>query len=675
MEEEKKTPKGHLIIGLIMGLIIIAGLVIYILDYDKETISEVFKETTTDALTPNNLRTLIEETSDWEFEVINVDELNATLEYFGGNDFGFTPYSLDTQRTNRGSYRWKVSVNYTINDTYFFVEKAVNLNKNRLNQQFDFTMPDEIDWFRLSFGESSTVIEADQNSGATRYGATNEAICQASTGTLHATWRDAGSDLHYGNSTDGGSTWDVSEVFPGNIIAQGVICGPDDLIYLYYDSGSDIFIRNSSTAFATASLIVDHATLALQRPSCVVDGVGTVHCCAANNGLVYTNTTSPATVIQTLADATDDIDTCDIEVNENNDVFIVAAGTDQDQIEMFASPSNFTRFEILDTGTSWGSGDGLGIAIADDDQIYITFEDDATLGFCNSTVSSHNSSYTCSVVDTEVSHSPDIAVTENGDLYIVYQASDANTDNVTIYANSTDNGLTWEIRTQLAVLGGWSSFAQSTYSSGNRVNDLLHIIYVDDDSDVHHEFLSVEPPAAPGDTEAPVVNLTAPPNGTSDTVGVHSFNATATDNVNVSTMNFYIWNITGELVNNTNISTSGIAVGANITFTLPAIGTYLWNYQAIDNASTPNSAFNSSNFTIILAAADTCTYTSGNWDVAAADNCVISENVTIDTGGNVTCAGTGSFTILDEIGVLNWFRRHFEIGCYYQSFGSGGFFS
>ncbi len=68
-----------------------------------------------------------------------------------------------------------------------------------------------------------------------------------------------------------------------------------------------------------------------------------------------------------------------------------------------------------------------------------------------------------------------------------------------------------------------------------------------------------------------------------------------------------------------------------------------------------------------------CTYTSGDWNIEASDNCVISENIVID-GSNVLCTGTGTFTIQDTFQVSGFGRRQFSKGCYYQSFGSGGFF-
>ena len=72
--------------------------------------------------------------------------------------------------------------------------------------------------------------------------------------------------------------------------------------------------------------------------------------------------------------------------------------------------------------------------------------------------------------------------------------------------------------------------------------------------------------------------------------------------------------------------------------------------------------------------ADSCDYTSGNWDVDCSDSCVIASDIDIDAGGNITMTGTGTFIINDGVRVSGWTRRHADATCFYQSFGNGGFF-
>jgi hypothetical protein len=59
---------------------------------------------------------------------------------------------------------------------------------------------------------------------------------------------------------------------------------------------------------------------------------------------------------------------------------------------------------------------------------------------------------------------------------------------------------------------------------------------------------------------------------------------------------------------------------------------------------------------IITISVDTCTYTSGNWNVLGSDNCVISTNVNGDSGANMTIDGVGTFTLDANItGFLNYY--------------------
>lgn len=105
------------------------------------------------------------------------------------------------------------------------------------------------------------------------------------------------------------------------------------------------------------------------------------------------------------------------------------------------------------------------------------------------------------------------------------------------------------------------------------------------------------------DTTPPQVYLQAPSNYSNTTSATYSFNVTATDDINVSNMAFYIWNATS-IVNQTNISTSGTAVSVNLTYVLPKENVvYSWNYQAFDNKS--NRAFNHTNWSVMYYIPDT----------------------------------------------------------------------
>lgn len=64
-------------------------------------------------------------------------------------------------------------------------------------------------------------------------------------------------------------------------------------------------------------------------------------------------------------------------------------------------------------------------------------------------------------------------------------------------------------------------------------------------------------------------------------------NASATDNIGISTIRFYLWNSTG-LVNNTNVSSSGATAYAFLNFPLPRDGRYYINATVNDTSNNQN---------------------------------------------------------------------------------------
>ncbi|MEK7067702.1 MAG: hypothetical protein AAB956_01760, partial [Patescibacteria group bacterium] len=50
-------------------------------------------------------------------------------------------------------------------------------------------------------------------------------------------------------------------------------------------------------------------------------------------------------------------------------------------------------------------------------------------------------------------------------------------------------------------------------------------------------------------------------------------------------------------------------------------------------------------FSIVSYLKSTCGYSSGNWNINRADNCIITSNVAGTSGTNMTVSGTGNFTL------------------------------
>jgi len=58
---------------------------------------------------------------------------------------------------------------------------------------------------------------------------------------------------------------------------------------------------------------------------------------------------------------------------------------------------------------------------------------------------------------------------------------------------------------------------------------------------------------------------------------------------------------------------------------------------------------------------DTCTYSSGNWNVNCSDNCTITSNVVGDTGSNLSISGTGKFII--DANISGFTKYHIDGNC------------
>lgn len=90
-------------------------------------------------------------------------------------------------------------------------------------------------------------------------------------------------------------------------------------------------------------------------------------------------------------------------------------------------------------------------------------------------------------------------------------------------------------------------------------------------------------------------------------------------------------------------SISGLSNQTNITYTFPSssVGkTFYWNIYACDTSG--SCAFNATNYTFNL---NTCGYSgSGNWYIAASDNCNITTNINLG-GNNLYVSGSGTLTI------------------------------
>ena len=106
--------------------------------------------------------------------------------------------------------------------------------------------------------------------------------------------------------------------------------------------------------------------------------------------------------------------------------------------------------------------------------------------------------------------------------------------------------------------------------------------------------------------------------------------------------------------------------------------TYYWYLESNEYNAT-NSRVNSSlfQFTIGSAVTDTCSYTSGNWDLKCSDNCTYNSNTNI--AGNVSISGSGNITFFSG-GIWNFtttgnyvfINESLGNACYIYTYSGGG---
>lgn len=118
------------------------------------------------------------------------------------------------------------------------------------------------------------------------------------------------------------------------------------------------------------------------------------------------------------------------------------------------------------------------------------------------------------------------------------------------------------------------------------------------------------------------------------------------------------------------LSTAG--AWSNLTWVVPAAcegETVGWKMWANDSSGDWNVTNIQSYEIDVLPAEDSCTYTSGDWEVDCADNCVIDS--TTDLGGNdLIITGDGLFSITDTIHNIGQVAK-FNVGCQIAIFSGG----
>lgn len=159
-------------------------------------------------------------------------------------------------------------------------------------------------------------------------------------------------------------------------------------------------------------------------------------------------------------------------------------------------------------------------------------------------------------------------------------------------------------------------------------------------------------PYAISETDPPNIQnaiCTSCESGTNDSVSkIPTINVTVTDTTGVTGVcigNNSGWNY-ATCVTQGGLGTAGAGntwvttLPSNQSLTQPGIAQplYWWGNDTLGNAHTTQ------NLTASITLLDSCTYTSGDWNVDCSDNCMIESGVSID-GNDLFLDGTGVFTV------------------------------
>jgi len=546
-------------------------------------------------------------------------------------------------------------------------------SKQQLPSYFRLIFPEGEKSFKMFTG-SGTEVKIGSGGTAARIESYNTKIVKDTQGKLHLLWADAASDIQYANSTDNGTSWTTKEIHTGASNFYNIMVNSTDGLWVIWTQTSeeDIYYTTSGDSggtWTTAAIVPGfdgNLTHQFDDVSAIMDSNDNVHLCVitaewddgtSNDFLIYSNYTASTGVwseeIWVNENAADDTDYCDIAVDSNGVAYIVGSGGDDDSVDIWISTEGWgdeNRKEIHQSSSDTKPA----IHITEDDQIYFTWEQDSSdLGFANSTPTNAKAgAFTTTTVDSSASNYPNIKVTEDGDIFIMYVDTTTSNRDV-LYANSTDDGVTWDIRNVL-VDAAWTNVPygsmRGSLIGSDIITDRIDFLYWNDtDNSYYFDYFTVAyTEAAPEDTTAPAYSGNSSNTSTPSNNEWININVTWTDDN--PALAWFGNNFTGAWINDTpRTYTSARDIGNATYITAGASKTICWQAWANDTGSYINETLVSC---IDTQAADTCSCPSpaANWYVDCSDDCDITEDCDIE-GYGLYINGAGTFTINANINV------------------------
>lgn len=362
----------------------------------------------------------------------------------------------------------------------FTVEKS-NLDLSKVSTDsisFVVTYPELVAGIQFKIGWESVLISSDPVTTALQQSNSDNVVIDTA-GNIFGTYIDTGNDVHCVNSSTGGASWTDTEIITGTIATPGILVTPNNTLAIYYSNNSRSYITYSKSGCGGFGNPTQWEVHAMDNPSCVSDSNDNIHCTGSGGGYGYYINSSDWTDSVALDAFFAYYDTCDIEVDSNDDVYIACSGDDQDDIEVWGTAINGWGFgNNVKACADTSFGNSLDFAIHTDGTMHITWIAASDLQYTNSTISTPTA-WSCQELDNTASAEAQISVTNDGDIFILY--GDSSTFGAGVeyirMTNSTDGGKTWATPQNL-IQGGFPHIAHSYYPTSNRIDTSLSFVYL-----------------------------------------------------------------------------------------------------------------------------------------------------------------------------------------------------
>lgn len=335
----------------------------------------------------------------------------------------------------------------------------------------------------------------------------NEKGCVDSNGDLHLVFADDGGDFVHSKSTDDGQSWTSVEVIDLSEADElNIACGTGGTIIISYvaESGGlhDAHYQistNYGSSFGSQIQIDGEASI-INDMAMAIDSQNEPHfCLSSSSDLWYVNSTTAGNSTNEISGA--DADLCDIEVDDNDAVFIAVKDTTAgDDWDIMSSLDNWaTRNLAYNTGTNLGSGQDrtINLVITEHGVIHLVGSRSSKIWHCRGTVSNWNGgggAYTCSQIYTSSAFASTAAYDKNWGLYVLAQNQGAYTTNTeVIMFNSTNNGTGWTTTFRHFNCCGVPTIFDSRHSESNEMEGMLRYAYqdIDDNNNVYFENITL----------------------------------------------------------------------------------------------------------------------------------------------------------------------------------------